>query len=95
MPSIRLELLRDGLEDYDYLVRLRNVVEMMGSHPELMPRPDVIAALDIAAGLLRVDPSLVDSMRSYSEQPSRFLETRELIAAMIEKLQHMVGQGGS
>lgn len=82
VASIRLEVLRDGMEDYEYLQRLAEVVasaKSTGSQPAVL--------IQQAEALLAVDPSLVDSMRTYTKDPLVLERNRIAIAEMIEKLQ--------
>jgi len=82
VPSLRLEMLRDGIEDYEYLARLRDVIEAAKT------RAGVDASvIEHAQRLLAIDPSLVGSMRDYATDPGILLAQRRAIAAMIERLQ--------
>ncbi|MDP3703347.1 MAG: DUF6067 family protein [Candidatus Omnitrophota bacterium] len=84
VPSIRLEVLRDGMEDYEYLHRLAEVVaraKVNGSKPP--------ALIQQAETLLAVNPGLVESMRTYSKDPAVLERNRTAIAEMIEKLQKL------
>ncbi|MBI4342289.1 MAG: DUF4091 domain-containing protein [Candidatus Omnitrophica bacterium] len=82
VPSIRLEVLRDGIEDYEYLVLLQRLAQSAQGHPKVDP-----ALLQQAQRLLAVDPVLVTSLRSYAKDPGVLETQRQQIAATIEKLQ--------
>ena len=82
VPSLRLEVLRDGMEDYEYLARLAEVVAQAkagGSAPS--------ERIQQAEGLLAVDASLVESMRTYAKDPAVLERNRTAVAELIEKLQ--------
>jgi len=91
VPSIRLEVLRDGMEDYEYLVRLQTLIERVRSRTMLMADPAVQTLLADAEALLTIQPALVGSMASYAQDPSVLLSQRDAIAVTIEKLQHLIG----
>ena len=82
VPSLRLEVLRDGMEDYEYLARLAEVVAQAkagGSVPSEL--------IQQAEALLAVDASLVESMRTYTKDPAVLERNRTAVAELIEKLQ--------
>lgn len=81
-PSLRLEVLRDGMEDYEYLSRLRHVIQTA----KASGRIDA-ATLARAEQLATMDDGLVGSLRAYSQDPEALLARRQAIAEMIEKLQ--------
>ena len=77
-PSIRLELMRDGLEDYEYfhlLAELTAALERSGS----------ARAAQVAANkrLLAVDDSLVKSYKEYAQQPAAYRTYRRRLAKAI------------
>jgi hypothetical protein len=82
VPSIRMEVLRDGMEDYEYLHRLGQLVararERGGFDAALLQR---------AQRLLEVDPELVRSMRSYAQDPEVLLAQRAAVADAIEEME--------
>ena len=82
VPSIRLEVLRDGMEDYEYLQRLAEVVARAKTDGSKPP-----ALIQQAETLLAVDPGLVESMRTYSKDSVVLERSRTAIAEMIETLQ--------
>ncbi len=89
--SIRLENFRDGMEDYEYLFMLR---ELLDNYKGNMTD----AALDKYRQLLnpeeyllykyprKIKVTLENTLR-YPDQPERILDTREKIARAIEELQ--------
>ncbi|HWI58065.1 MAG TPA: DUF4091 domain-containing protein, partial [Bacillota bacterium] len=82
--SIRIETLRDGLEDYEYLWTLR----------DLLKRAEQAkcegAALDQSRKLLSLD-GVVKENGSYAPQGESYLVFRREIASAILKLQAMLG----
>lgn len=86
IPSLRLEVLRDGIEDYEYLALLQRLVDRLrftvGDAPDAVEQE----LLTSAQRLLAVDPTLVESMRSYSRDPEVLRTQRAAIAELIEQL---------
>ncbi len=79
--SIRLELLRDGIEDYDMITILEEElarVKADGTKPE--------ALLKEGEAILQEARELTPSMREYPKEPARLVELRGRIAEMIESL---------
>jgi hypothetical protein len=85
VPSIRLEVLRDGMEDHDYLTLLEELV----TRARARGIGDG-ALLDEAEALATVPPELVRSPREFSRDPAALLARREAVAGMIERLQGML-----
>ena len=83
VPSIRLELLRDGMEDYEYLALLARAVDQHRASAD----PALIAE---AKRLLAVDPALVESMRTYARDGEGLERNRRAIAKAIVQLQRVV-----
>jgi hypothetical protein len=79
VSSIRLESLRDGAEDLEYFVLLRNALaemERKGKSPALVAR---------GKQLLSLDP-VVQSVTSYEPDPARISEIRKSVAQLLEEL---------
>ena len=79
LPSLRLEILRDGVDDYDYLTILDNLLK---NNKEKIP-----AKLYSEARNLLDIKSLCGDLRNYSRDFEAYLKRREAIGNMIEKLQ--------
>ncbi len=80
VPSLRLELIRDGIEDFEYLWLLRDVagrVEARGLAPER------VAA---ARALLDLPAALVASTSQFGSDPGELHAHRRAVAEMIEEL---------
>ena len=82
IPSIRLDNMRDGLEDYEYLVLLRQLMRAAQKRP-----PVNQTLVQQANRLVAVDPVLVTSLRAYAKDPAVLDEQRRLMARTIEQLQ--------
>jgi|GEM_PF-661917 len=82
VPSIRLEVLRDGMEDYEYLALLAEAVRKAESSGQA--NAELIAE---AKQVLAVDSRVVESMRIYTNDPQRLLTARARIAELIQTLQ--------
>ena len=90
--SIRLENFREGMEDYEYLFKLKDLIS---KHEKVIS----ISELDEYRQLLnpedymlykyprKIKVTLENTLR-YPDQPERILETRQKIAMAIEKLQN-------
>ncbi|NLG01894.1 MAG: DUF4091 domain-containing protein, partial [Lentisphaerae bacterium] len=80
LPSLRLENLRDGLEDYEYLCLLRSGIENLrrqNGDPGLLARAEAVLA---------VPQSVARAVNDYSSDPSHLLAWRTRLADMIEEL---------
>ena len=80
VDSIRWEMLRDGIQDYEYLYMLRQKVEAAQS------RGDRSATVNAAAALLSVPPEITSDMTTFTSDPRVLLTQREKIARTIESL---------
>jgi len=79
IPTIRLENVRDGLEDYEYLWLLADLVNTIapGSTPE------EIAFVADANALLAVPGSVVNSLTSFTRDPGDLYSFRQQVADKI------------
>ena len=91
IPSLRLEVLRDGLEDYEYLYLLKVIV---GTVRAMGLEARAGELLKEAEELAEVDASLARSMTDFTKDARVLLGRRERIGVMIEKLGHIVKEGG-
>lgn len=83
LPSLRLENLRDGLEDYEYLCLMRSGIEKLrqqNGDPGLLARAEAVLA---------VPQSVARAVNDYSSDPSHLLAWRARLADMIEALASM------
>lgn len=87
IPSIRLHALGDGMEDYEYLHRLHELVEEAKARGGAEP-----ALLQKAETLMQVSSNLVESLRSYSKEPQVLLSERQAIAETIVELQKQLAR---
>lgn len=84
--SIRLETIRDGIEDYEYFCLLREYISILEKragtgYGELLSR---------ARKLLEIEPDIVSSPESYTHDYSKILSRRENIGNMIETMRKLV-----
>lgn len=75
LPSIRMKILRDGLEDYGYLLELRKSLPQLKS-PDAKARAEALLAIP---SKVMVDPHY------FNRDSKGILETREEIALLIEE----------
>ncbi len=88
--SIRLENFRDGMEDYEYLFRLRELLSKFGNdnssqineYRQLLNPEDYL----LYKYPRKIKLTLENTLR-YPDQPERILDTRQKIAKAIEQLQ--------
>lgn len=78
VPSLRLEILRDGIEDYEYFTILENLVN--GAEGKEQKK------VDEAKRLLAIPEDIYVDERNYSKNPRLLLEYRKKIAESILKL---------
>lgn len=92
-PSLRWELLREGMEDYEYLWLLDDLADRLAA---AAVRLDLVA---LARGLLDVPTSIFVSRTEYSDDSAPLLAQRDQIALAIEQLQQalpvVTADGGS
>ncbi len=82
IPSLRLAVIRDGLQDYQYLRLLRERIE------ELKLKTggkEITALIAESEEALKVVDNLVRSTSDYEKDPAKLLAARESIAYQIEK----------
>lgn len=79
--SIRLECIRDGIEDYEYFYQLSKLVERKAEDPKADK-----ALIARARKLLAVRDDVVKSNHEYTLDPSLLLGARREVAEMIEAL---------
>jgi len=80
VDSVRWEVLREGIEDYEYLVLLEKAVAAAKGRPKLR------AAAAEAAKLLEIPASVFTSGQDYTKDPLVLLGLRAKVAEAIEKL---------
>ena len=81
-PSLRLENLRNGVADYEYLTMLKNSIETLkGSKYQ-----DKQSLLDKASALLVIPANVAVAVNNYSSDPDNLLKYRIKVAEMIEEI---------
>ncbi len=88
-PSVRLEIIRDGIEDYEYLALLSRLLKRARSLPAGRRPPREL--LKRAERLLEVPPEISKSMTRWTTEPSAIYSRRAQIARVIERLSRYVG----
>jgi hypothetical protein len=72
-PSIRLKVLRDGAEDYGYLLALKAATDHLSGKDK-----------EEAEQLLKITPDLVVNTHYFTRDPNAILDYRARIAKLIE-----------
>ena len=85
LPSLRLKFLRDGLEDYEYLVLLRNAAGQVKEGRLRVADRD--GWLKQAEELLKVDDAVCRGLSRYAKTGATLLEYREKIAGLLDQAQ--------
>jgi hypothetical protein len=97
IPSMRLEIFRDGMDDYEYLYRLRELIEKCETEQLELDLTEFRKLLRVEDYLLIKYPRELTMTQEntirYPDQPERFLEARIRLAEAIEDLQDILGQG--
>ncbi len=75
--TIRLEAIRDGLEDYEYLVMLEKKIE------EKLTRLGIKDELKVAEVMRYFYDELYEGLDKYDDEPEKLLEMRKLVAEQI------------
>ena len=80
LSTIRLENIRDGLEDYEYLYALARIVDQI----KLLPATAQGSAfVDKANALLSVPPAVVHTLTDYTLEPHELENFRRSVAEAI------------
>ncbi|MBM4045377.1 MAG: DUF4091 domain-containing protein, partial [Planctomycetes bacterium] len=72
-PSLRLKVLRDGAEDYGYLLALKSAKERLSGHAKAE-----------AEELLKIAPALLVNTHYFNRDPNAILDYRAKLARLIE-----------
>ncbi len=83
LPSMRLEVIRDGIEDYDLLTVLAEWRQKVMTGPK---REAYRALIGKASELLAVRPKVVRDMTHFTSKPDAILAERNEVAGTILKL---------
>ena len=79
VDSIRWEMLRDGIEDYEYHVMLRRLIEVKSDGLAAQDREKLLA-------LLEVPEEITTDMTTFTKDPAPIEKRRDEIATAIESL---------
>ena len=82
VDSIRWEMLRDGIEDYEYLAMLRRLLAAKGAKLTAAQREPYDA-------LLAVPEAITSSMTAFTKSPAPIEAQREAVARAIERLSRL------
>ncbi len=89
LPSLRLELIRDGIQDYEMLGVLDNLAADL---KKADPKQEFGFLVDEAMRLTAVQPGVVANLTTFSDDPRVYGAEREKVAAQIIRLQKAVRQ---
>lgn len=84
IPTIRLEIIRDGIEDYEYFSILKSLID------KIVVTADNINMINNARDLLNIPNSIVTSATVYSTNESIILNYRSQLADAIEGLSQLL-----
>lgn len=84
LPSLRLEAMRDGLEDYDLLWQARADMAALRERG-LTLTPELTALQDRVTPLFAPGNNLVQSLTSYSEDPTALEAVRRDVSQFVEQ----------
>lgn len=82
-PSIRWELIREGLEDYDYFYLLKTLADSLAA---IAYTHEDSIIVENALSLLQISDSIITNLASYTDNPNVLSNQRYRIAAMIDSL---------
>ena len=83
-PSIRWELLRDGIEDYEYLLLLKSEIARVGARPAVPANHAVPTDLADYERLLDIPADICTSTTQFATTPEPIHAHREKVARAIE-----------
>lgn len=78
VPCLRLEKIRDGVEDYEYLLLLEKAANGEGGNSRKLQKE--------ARQLLSLPPTLVTGPTSYNKDPQALIQYRNKIGALLNKI---------
>jgi len=84
LASLRLALIRDGIEDYEYLYLLKERLDALVGRKKLSS--DILALTDEAATVLAVPDTLAQSLTEYTKDPDILMQERHHVAELIERI---------
>lgn len=84
LPSLRLEVIRDGIEDYDLLCSLRDARAALMESPAAAKNR---ALISLAGQLLSVRPTVVRDLTHYTLDPIVIAREREAVASALLRVQ--------
>ena len=94
IPSMRLEIFRDGMDDYEYLHRLRALIDQCEQRKVNIDLISFKQLVKVEEYLLIKYPedytATQENTIRYPDQPQRFIEVRNKLATAIEELQEML-----
>jgi hypothetical protein len=82
VDSIRWEMLRDGIEDYEYLATLRRLIETRADRLSEAQRQEYIALLEVPA-------EITSDMTTFTKDPAAIEAHRDRLARAIAALQNL------
>ena len=82
VESIRWEMLRDGIEDYEYLAMLRRLLELKGERLSSLEAESYARLLDVPESVTR-------SLRSFTADPAPIEAHRRRLAVAIATLSRL------
>jgi hypothetical protein len=82
VDSIRWEMLRDGIEDYEYFVILKRLVEAQGTRLSAEQKERYAAMLEVPA-------SVTTTMTTFTKDPAPVEEHRNRLARAIAELSRL------
>ncbi len=86
VSTIRLENITDGLEDYEYFWVLRDLTDKLRHNDALRHTRQGTLALRAARRCLEVPPSTVETLTSFTQDPTEVERVRSAVADAIEGL---------
>ena len=78
--SVRLEMIRDSFEDYDYLALLRNAADKLAAANQ----PGTQVLLADAKALLTIGPPLMSDLTLATNDPTILVQRRNAVAELLE-----------
>ena len=85
--SLRLEIFRDGMEDYEYIQTLLEKIKQIKRLRLDTENPQIVTE---SIQLMTVDPAIAESMFKFTKNTMALLERRKLIAKKIEEVDRIL-----
>ncbi|MDD2711090.1 MAG: DUF4091 domain-containing protein [Verrucomicrobiae bacterium] len=91
LNSIRWELMRDGIDDYDYFCILNDRIKRLKELRKTKQSSECNELIDLGEKSLKTADSFIESVKVYVKDPDAIYQAREAIGELIERIDQACG----